>query len=85
MVMTWAEIEDTEVPGNIEGFYCSVKYNSGEETGKNVDVETFEGTKVDFASMTGDPNTWCPPPGEGEEPTGCKRHSVAQWQEWLTF
>lgn len=65
-----------------------MKYNSGEATGKNVDVETFEGTAVDFTSATmtvGSPDVWCPAPTAGEEDSGCKRHSVASWQEFFTF
>ena len=86
--MTWAQFPDPSEPGNIEGFYCTVKYNSAVETGKNVDVETFEGSGVDFETLTGGPDDWCPPPVEGSgeaESTVCKRHSVAQWQEFFTF
>jgi len=43
MVLAWASFPDPYEPGNIEGFYCTVKYNSAVETGKNVDVETFDG------------------------------------------
>jgi len=86
LVLTWIQFPDPEEPGNIEGFYCTVKYNSADKTGKNVDVETFEGTAVDFANQTGSPDEWCPPPEEGVEDTsGCKRHSVSSWQEFFTF
>ena len=78
MVLTWAQIPDPETPGNVEGFYCAVKHQRSEETGENVDVETFEGTNIDFASMTGDPDLWCPEAENDETaPSGCKRHSVA--------
>lgn len=48
-VLTWAQIEDPETPGNIEGFYCSVKYSQTETYGDEISIETFEGTSVDFS------------------------------------
>ena len=85
MVMTWAEFEDPDVPGNYEAFYCSVLYDTTRESSNDVDIETFEGTEINLADRTGNPEDWCSEPEgavDSEENTGCKHHFVSQWQEF---
>ena len=33
IILTWAQFEDPETPGNTEGFFCSVKYKRENEKG----------------------------------------------------
>jgi len=41
IVLTWAEIEDPDTPGNLEGFYCSVEFSQSNATAMaSADVET---------------------------------------------
>ena len=45
-VLTWAEVEDPDTPGNIEGFYCSLTYSQEESSAVrfSIDVQTHTGT-----------------------------------------
>ena len=56
-VVSWAEIADpNDETGTNEAFYCSTLYTVGESRGSEVDVQTFEGTAIDFATTaTGEP------------------------------
>ena len=48
-VVTWVEIrEEREGIGHKEGFYCLVYYEQDKEEGSDVDIQTFEGTAIDF-------------------------------------
>ena len=61
-VLTWAEIEDLDMPGTMEGFYCTATYMQADASvnvATGVDVETLYGTDVDFATWTGDRREWC--------------------------
>ena len=59
-VVTWVEIRvEREGIGYTEGFYCQVYYEQGEEEGSDVDIQTFEGTAIDFERMTeARPSNW---------------------------
>ena len=59
-VVTWVEIrEEREGIGHKEAFYCLVYYEQGEEQGSDVDIQTFEGTAIDFERMRDTrPSNW---------------------------
>jgi len=82
-VLTWAEIEDPDTPGNIEGFYCTITFSQINASARETaDVETQTGTGVDYAAFNAIPRlNWCTPQGpvDGVAPV-CERQSVSQWQ-----
>ena len=79
MVLTWAEIEDPDTPGNIEGFYCTIEFSQVNATATaSADVETLTGTGVDFKSWNDlVRTTWCDENSEAD----CDRMSISQWQK----
>merc|ERR1711971_655985 len=80
IVMTWAQVEDPDTPGNIEGHYCTIKFSQTNATAReSADVETQAGTGVDYAAWNAVKRTdWCTP---NQTPTPeCTRQSVSQWQ-----
>jgi len=85
-VLTWAQIEDPDTPGNIEGFYCTITFSQTNVTATaSADVETQTGTGVDYAAWNDvTRNLWCN--GEetsnvGDETPVCERMSISQWQK----
>lgn len=77
-VLTWAQIEDPDTPGNIEGFYCNVAFSQTNASAMaSADVETQTGTGLDYASYNDiQRRDWCN--GEDDD---CERQSVSQWQK----
>ena len=81
-VLTWAEIEDPDTPGNIEGFYCTIKFAQANMNARDsADLETQTGTGVDYEAFNAIPRlNWCTPAGlvDGVAPE-CERQDVSQW------
>jgi len=98
-VLTWAQIENPDDPGQYEGFYCAITFDQSDATAmQSADVETQSGA-LDYASWSGVLRTdWCKEApaaarllqeegadtAEDEDKTGCERFSVSQWQKLLT-
>jgi len=82
-VLSWAEIEDPETPGNIEGFYCTIEFDQSEDTAmSSADLETQTGTDIDYASWDDVVRTdWCKQTEGSEENPECKRQSASSWQK----
>ena len=81
-VLTWAAIENPDVAGEQEGFYCYTRYQApdGKKSAgfADVDVETQQG-KLDYAAWSAvQRKDWCKEV-EGEEGT-CKRQGSSQWK-----
>jgi len=58
IVLTWAEIEDPDTPGNLEGFYCSIEFSQSNATAMaSADVETQTGTGLDYDDWDSIPRT----------------------------
>ena len=60
-VLTWAEIEDPDTPGNLEGFYCALEFDQTNASAMaSADVETQQGVGVDYDDWDGIARTkWC--------------------------
>lgn len=82
MVLTWAEIDDPDSPGNKEGFYCTIEFSHTNATATaSADVETLTGPGLDFASFNDlVRTTWCDSNSEAD----CDRMSISQWQKLIS-
>jgi len=82
-VLSWAEIEDPETPGNVEGFYCTIEFDQSEDTAAlSADLETQTGTDIDYASWDAVVRTdWCKQTEGSEENSECTRQSASSWQK----
>jgi hypothetical protein len=82
-VLSWAEIEDPETPGNVEGFYCTIEFDQSEDTAMgSADLETQTGTDIDYASWNEVVRTdWCKQTEGSEENSECTRQSASSWQK----
>jgi hypothetical protein len=82
-VLSWAEIEDPETPGNIEGFYCTIEFDQSEDTAMaSADLETQTGTDIDYASWNDVIRTdWCKQDETktSEENPECTRQTASSW------
>jgi hypothetical protein len=82
-VLSWAEIEDPETPGNVEGFYCTIEFDQSEDTAMgSADLETQTGTDIDYASWNEVVRTdWCKQTEGSEDNSECTRQSASSWQK----
>ena len=80
-VVSWAEIADpNDETGTNEAFYCSTLYTAGAEQGTEVDVQTFEGTAIDFAvTATGKPSEWYK-----DSSWDAQKQQFTQWSKMLS-
>ena len=82
-VLSWAEIEDPETPGNIEGFYCTIEFDQSEDTAMaSADLETQTGTDIDYASWNDVIRTdWCKQDETktSDENPECTRQTASSW------
>jgi len=84
IVLAWAQIEDPDTPGNVEGFYCYIEFDQSNVSAMaSADVETQTGTGVDYAEWNDIVRTqWCLElDEEGNKHAECDRQSVSQWQK----
>merc|ERR1712048_1349804 len=83
IVLTWAEIEDPDTPGNLEGSYCSIEFSQSNASAMaSADVETQTGTGVDYDDWNEIPRTqWCDGVVVDEEGVvpDCTRQSISTW------
>lgn len=80
-VLTWAQIEDPMMPGDYEGFYCTIEFDHSEETAMiSADVETQVGADVDYAAWDAVVRTdWCKEVEGSEDNLDCKRQAASSW------
>jgi len=80
-VLQWAEIEDPDTPGNVEGFYCTIEFDQSESSAAmGADVETQTGTDIDYSSWDMVVRTdWCKQVEGAEDNSECTRQSASSW------
>lgn len=79
-ILTWAQIEDPAMPGDMEGFYCTITFDHNDETAMiSADVETQTGV---LAYSTWDAvvrTDWCAESTVAGEESTCERQSASSW------
>ena len=83
IALTWAEVENPDEAGDIEGFYCTIVYKEGKQAAQQSDIyaKTLDGAGVDFAAWAAvAPTEWC----KDEATADCKRQTSDQWTRVLT-
>ena len=82
-VLTWAQIENPETPGDMEGFYCVITFSQENATARETtDVETQQGAGLDYANFGSIVRTnWCTPEGllASGEAADCERQGISTW------